>query len=118
MAGSQRTVVLVASMDSYLADRLRQALVALSGQLAVAQLGVALACVCRAPPSALRKLSRKAKISMPLLSDGDAEWLPKLQCSPGGEPVVLVVDAASRRVLASFSSVDYAPDRLVEAVCT
>ena len=118
LAEKRRTFVLIASGDTYLAERLRQTLLAFDGRLPAEKLDARLACVCRAPPSSLRKLARKAKVDMALLSDPDAAWLGKLNCDPGGEVSVFLVDSSSTRVIMSFSGASVAPNTLVQTVAT
>ena len=117
LAGGSSTLVLVASRDDYIAERLRQTLIAFATTLPVKQLDAAVAGVCAAPPSALRKLSRKAGVSFPLLSDPDARWISALNCAPGGEVVVYLVDPFTESVLSSFAGVgDFVPATLVATV--
>ena len=116
LAGKRRTFVLIASGDTYLAERLRSTLLAFDGQLQAEKLDASLACVSRAPPSSLRKLARKAKVSMPLLSDPDGAWLGKLDCDPSGEVSVVLVDSDSTKVIMSFSGASVAPSTLVQTV--
>ena len=70
--------------------------------LPVTQLDAALAGVCFAPTSALRKLARKAGVTYPLLSDSGGKWISSLNVNPGGEVVIFLIDGMSETVLSSF----------------
>jgi len=113
----RRTLVLIASWDDYLAERLRQTLVAFSSSMPAGQLDVALAGVCAAPLSSLRKLTRKSGIRFPILSDTAKKWLPLLNCAPDGEVVVYLIDARTQTVVSCFAGVGaFVPSTLVATV--
>ena len=116
LAGSERTLVLLASSDSYLSERLRSTLVAFQGRLPTTQIGASMAAVCKAPTSNLRKLARKAKVGMPLLSDPDGEWTTKLNCQSSGEVNVFLIDVSTTKVFASYTGAGIAPETFVQTV--
>ena len=66
-------LVLVASSESSMSDRLRQTLVGL--QEVAPQHGVQLAAVTMVGAATYRKLARKTSVSYPLLSDPSRAWL-------------------------------------------
>ena len=55
----------------------------------------------RVPTNAYRKLSRKAGVAYPLLSDPQSMWLGPLRCETGSV-LAFVVDPGEARVIASF----------------
>ena len=116
LADGQSTLVVLASSDSYLSERLRQVLVTFHGRLRPAQSGASMMCVCRAPLSSLRKLARKANVAMPLLSDPDGSWTSRLKCDPAGGVSAFLVDVESSTVLASFSDQNVAAETLVQTI--
>ena len=75
-----------------------------------------MAAVCKAPTSNLRKLARKAKVGMPLLSDPDGEWTTKLNCQSSGEVNVFLIDVSTTKVFASYTGAGIAPETFVQTV--
>ena len=70
-----RTVVVIASMSTFMSERLRQTLVGFAGSVPAARLDAALVSVSRVPPSTLRKLARKGKVHC-------TPWSPDKPSSP------------------------------------
>jgi len=83
IAEGRRTLVVLATMDTFMSESLRSTLLAVSGTVPVAQLDASVVCVSRAAPSAYRKLARKANVNFALLSDADSTWLPLLKAEAG-----------------------------------
>ena len=104
LADGQRLLVLVASVESAMSDRLRQLLVELQGVEDLAAMGAQVAAISKVPASSLRKLGRKAGVSFPLVSDQSAEWLGALGCASDGTPSIFVVGVPSMSVLGIFSA--------------
>jgi hypothetical protein len=101
LAGEQGVLVLLASVDTLLGERWRSTLSAFHGQADFAALGARVAAVSRVPTNAYRKLSRKAGVAYPLLSDPQSMWLGPLRCETGSV-LAFVVDPGEARVIASF----------------
>ena len=101
LAGEQGVLVLLASVDTLLSERWRSTLSAFHGQADFAALGAQVAAVSRVPASAYRKLSRKAGVAYPLLSDPQSLWLGPLRCETGGM-LAFVVEPRDARIIASF----------------
>ena len=101
LAGEQGVLVLLASVDTLLGERWRSTLSAFHGQADFAALGARVAAVSRVPTNAYRKLSRKAGVAYPLLSDPQSMWLGPLQCETGSV-LAFVVEPGSARIIASF----------------
>ena len=109
-------LVLVASSESSMSDRLRQTLVGL--QEVAPQHGVQFAAVTMVGAAAYRKLARKTSVSYPLLSDPSRAWLGLLgggAPAAGGEVVLYVVAGPTATVLARFGDEGGVP-QLLEAV--
>ena len=109
-------LVLVASSESSMSDRLRQTLVGL--QEVAPQHGVQLAAVTMVGAATYRKLARKTSVSYPLLSDPSRAWLGLLDGgapAAGGEVVLYVVAVPTATVLAQFADGGGVP-QLLEAV--
>ena len=103
-------LVLVASAESSMSDRLRQTLVGLQevaplSSVAVTMVGAA----------TYRKLTRKTAVSYPLLSDPSREWLSLLGGGAPAAVTIYVVAVPSATVLARFGDEGGVP-RLLEAV--
>ena len=101
LAGGQGVLVLLASVDTLLGERWRSTLSAFHGQADFAALGARVAAVSRVPTNAYRKLSRKAGVAYPLLSDPQSMWLGPLRCETGSV-LAFVVDPGEARIIASF----------------
>merc|ERR1719424_2663099 len=101
LAGGQGVLVLLASVDTLLGERWRSTLSAFHGQADFAALGARVAAVSRVPTNAYRKLSRKAGVAYPLLSDPQSVWLGPLRCDTGSV-LAFVVDPGEARIIASF----------------
>ena len=109
-------LVLVASSESSMSDRLRQTLVGL--QEVAPQHGVQFAAVTMVGAATYRKLARKTSVSYPLLSDPSRAWLGLLDGgapAAGGEVVLYVVAVPTATVLAQFADEGGVP-QLLEAV--
>ena len=109
-------LVLVASSESSMSDRLRQTLVGL--QELAPQHGVQFAAVTMVGAPTYRKLARKTSVSYPLLSDPSRAWLGLMgggAPAPGGEVVLYVVAVPTATVLARFGDEGGVP-QLLEAV--
>jgi hypothetical protein len=101
LAGGQGVLVLLASVDTILGERWRSTLTAFHGQADFGALGARVAAVSRVPTNAYRKLSRKAGVAYPLLSDPQSLWLGPLRCETGSV-VAFVVEPGAARVISSF----------------
>ena len=73
LANGQRLLVLVASVESAMSDRLRQLLIELQGVEGWAEMGAQVAAISKVPAASLRKLGRKAGVGFPLVSDQSSE---------------------------------------------
>ena len=101
LAGGQGVLVLLASVDTILGERWRSTLTAFHGQADFGALGARVAAVSRVPTNAYRKLSRKAGVAYPLLSDPQSLWLGPLRCETGSV-VAFVVEPGAARIISSF----------------
>lgn len=102
LAGGARTLVVVASREPFMAEKLRQTLVAFASTLPAAKLDAGLCGVCAAPLTALRKLARKTVVAFPLLSDPTGSWIGQLTVRPNDVEVILV-DVATNTIVGSFA---------------
>jgi hypothetical protein len=73
--GAADLLALVVSTELAMTDPLRQTLVGLNEARQNQELGAAVAAVSLVGGSTYRKLSRKAKVDYPLLSDAGREWV-------------------------------------------
>jgi len=101
LAGGQGVLVLLASTDTILGERWRSTLTAFHGQADFGKLGAGVAAVSRVPTNAYRKLSRKAGVGYPLLSDPQSLWLGPLRCE-AGSVVAFVLEPGAARIISSF----------------
>jgi len=101
LAAGHGVLVLLASVDTLLGERWRSTLSAFHGQADFAALGAQVAAVSRVPTNAYRKLSRKAGVAYPLLSDPQSMWLGPLRCETGSI-LAFVVDPREAAIVASF----------------
>lgn len=116
LAGGRDLLVLVASSERTMSDRLRQTLIGL--QEVVSQHSVQVAAVTMVGAATYRKLARKTSVSYPLLSDPSRAWLDLLgRGAPpvGGGVVLYVVAVPPGAVLAQFGEEGGVP-QLLEAV--
>ena len=100
LAGEAKLLVLLASLDTIMGERWRSTLAAFHGQADFSKLEAQVAAVSRVSCPTYRKLSRKAGVSYPLLSDPDGAWLGPLRATPDA-PVAFIVeprDAKARAV--------------------
>ena len=106
LCGDAELLVLVASTDAAMTDRLRQTLVGLQ-ESAVQDwqhrsVSVQAAGVSMVAAGSYRKLARKANVEYPLLSDPGREWLESLGSDPAGEVGILLVGLPSATVLGRY----------------
>eukprot|EP00965_Chrysotila_dentata_P263464 6214836-Pleurochrysis_carterae.AAC.1 len=104
LAGDAPTLVLIASNEAMMSNKLRETLMSFAGRFNAKELDAAVAGVSRVPPSGVRKLARKGGVSYPLVSDEGRAWLGSLRVPASGAPCAFVVEVATGRVVASFGT--------------
>jgi tetratricopeptide (TPR) repeat protein len=92
-------------------DQLRQTLVGLQD---IATESARVAAVSMVAPTTYQKLTRKAKVEYPLLSDPGRQWLAGLGAAPDGSVSVLLVDAPSSVILKRWDGRGKVPQTLSE----
>jgi len=115
LADSAELLVLVATTETAMADRLRQTLVGLHESVHTAANGAAsVAAVSLVVPNTYRKLSRKAGVDYPMLSDPGRVWLGPLAADSGVS--VLLVSVSTAMVLARWSEQQGTAQEVVRSV--
>uniref|UniRef100_A0A7S4BC22 Uncharacterized protein n=1 Tax=Chrysotila carterae TaxID=13221 RepID=A0A7S4BC22_CHRCT len=109
LAGDAPTLVLIASNEAMMSNKLRETLMSFAGRFNAKELDAAVAGVSRVPPSGVRKLARKGGVSYPLVSDEGRAWLGSLRVPASGAPCAFVVEVATGRVVASFGTENAQP---------
>jgi hypothetical protein len=111
LTANAELLMLVVTTEGAMTDQLRQTLVGLQD---IATESARVAAVSMVAPTTYQKLTRKAKVEYPLLSDPGRQWLAGLGAAPDGSVSVLLVDAPSSVILKRWDGRGKVPQTLSE----